>query len=103
MVNIPVLTTGTMILATIKPIVCFFFKKENANPANRPARVVFNKHKKTVANGLRGIKIAKVDGEKSTNKPLKKPSVAPDKGPNRTAAKTIVTNERLMLTGPNCK
>ena len=49
------------------------------------------------------MKSAKVEGENKAIKPLKKPSIAPDIGPYKIAAMTIVTKDKLMLTGPNCK
>ena len=81
-VNIPVLITGTKILATTKPKIAFFFlNKENTKPATSPAIVVFVKHARTVPRGLIGIKMANVEGENRAITPLKKPSIAPDIGP----------------------
>lgn len=102
--NIPVLSIGTVTLARTRPNVwLFFFNKENTKPATRPATVVLTKQARTVPIGLIGIKMASVDGEKSAIKPLKKPSIAPDRGPYRTAPITMVVNDKLILTGPNCK
>ena len=72
-------------------------------PANKPASVVFNKHAKTVPAGLIGIKIARVDGESKAIKPLKKPTTAPESGPHIIAANTIVTKDKLILTGPKVR
>ena len=80
-----------------------FLNSLNTKPAIKPASVVLSKHAITVPMGLTGINIASVDGENKTTTPQKKPNIAPDKGPYRTAAKTIATNDRLILTGPNCK
>ena len=65
--------------------------------------MVLSKHATTVPKGLTGINSAIVDGENKITMPQKKPNIAPDKGPYRTAASTIATKDRLMLTGPNCK
>ena len=102
--NKPVLTIGTIKLARIKPTKLFLFLNNlNNKPANRPANVVFNKQAKIVPTGLIGIKIANVEGDNSAIKPLKKPSIAPDIAPYKTAAMTIVISDKLMLTGPNCR
>ena len=102
--NIPVFITGTRTLATTSPTKAFFFFiKENTRPAIKPANVVFNKQVRTVPAGFKGMKSANVEGENKAIRPLKKPSIAPDNGPYKTAAITIVTNDRLILTGPNCK
>ena len=68
-----------------------------------PATVHLSKHAMTVPMGLIGINNAIVDGENKTIMPLKKPRIAPDNGPYKTAAKTIATSDKLMLTGPNCR
>ena len=102
--NRPVFTIGTIKLEIIKPKTWFLFLKSlNDKPASKPAIVVFNKQAMTVPAGLIGIKIANVEGDNRANKPLKKPKIAPDKGPYNTAAMTIVTSDKLMLTGPNCR
>lgn len=102
--NIPVLITGTSTLAKTRPTYgFFFFIKENTKPAIKPAAVVFNKHVRTVPTGLKGMKSAKVEGEKRAIRPLKKPSIAPEIGPYSIAAITIVVKDKLILTGPNCK
>ena len=102
--KMPVLITGTKILAKIMPRSWFLFLSAlNTKPASKPASVVLSKHATTVPKGLTGINIAIVDGENKTIIPQKKPNIAPDKGPYKTAANTMATNERLMLTGPNCK
>ena len=100
----PVLIMGTRILAKIIPSNWFlFFSALYMKPATRPASVVLSRHAATVPKGLTGINIAIVDGENKTITPQKKPNIAPDKGPYKTAASTMATNERLILTGPNCK
>ena len=102
--KIPVLMTGTKILAIIKPTKLFLFLNNlNNNPATKPAIVHFNKQAITVPTGLIGMKIAIVEGESKTIKPLKKPSTAPDNGPYSTAPKTTVTSDKLILTGPICR
>ena len=102
--NKPVLTTGTVMLDKIRPSISFLFLNNlNNNPASKPATVVFNKQARIVPTGLIGIKMAKVEGENNAIKPLKKPNIAPDKGPYNTAAKTIVTSDRLIFTGPSCR
>ena len=102
--NKPVLTIGTIKLAMIRPIRLFLFLNNlKRRPAHKPANVVFNKHARTVPKGLIGMNSPRVDGESNAIKPLKKPNIAPDKGPYNTAAKTIVINDRLILTGPNCR
>ena len=68
-----------------------------------PATVHLSKHAITVPMGLIGINNAIVDGENKTIMPLKKPSTPPDNGPYNTAAKTMATSDRLILTGPNCR
>ena len=104
MQNIPVLTIGTRTLAMIRPRILFLFlSKLYTKPAINPASVHLSKHTMTVATGLSGIKIAKVDGENKVISPLKKPNTAPDNGPHNTAAITMATKEILMLTRPNCK
>ena len=102
--NIPVLIIGTNKEASINPTTrCLFFNKLKTKPAIKPASVVFNKQVTIVPATLMGIKMAKVDGENKTITPLKKPNIAPDNGPYNTAAMTIVTSDKLILTGPNCK
>ena len=102
--KMPVLTIGTMKLEISKAkTLFFFFKRLNNIPANKPASVVFNKHAKTVPTGLIGIKIASVDGESKAIKPLKKPTTAPESGPHIIAANTIVTKDKLILTGPKVR
>ena len=102
--KIPVFITGTRILAKTIPRNWFLFLSAlYTKPANRPASVVLSKHAITVPMGLTGINIAIVEGENKTIMPQKKPNIAPDKGPYRTAANTMATNDKLMLTGPNCK
>ena len=100
----PVLITGTKMLTSIKPTMLFLFLNNlKTKPAMRPANVHFNKQARTVPIGLIGMNKAIVDGEKRTMIPLKKPRIAPDNGPYKTAAKTMATSERLILTGPNCR
>ena len=100
----PVLTIGTIKLERTSPTTLFLFLKIlKTKPAAKPAIVVFSKQATTVPTGLIGIKIAKVEGDNKAIKPLKKPNIAPDKGPYNTAAITIVTNDKLMFTGPNCR
>ena len=102
--KMPVLMIGTKRLAIIKPIRLFLFLNNlKSKPATRPAIVHFNKHAITVPIGLIGIKIAIVDGDNKTIRPLKNPSTAPDKGPYKTAPKTTVTSDKLILTGPICR
>ena len=102
--KIPVLITGTKILAIINPMRLFLFLNNlNTNPATKPAIVHFNKQAITVPTGLIGMKIAIVEGESKTIKPLKNPITAPDNGPYNTAPKTTVTSDRLILTGPICR
>ena len=102
--NKPVLTTGTVMLARIKPTTLFlFFNSLKIKPAHKPANVVLSKQVTIVPKGLIGMNIAKVEGENKAIKPLKKPNIAPDKGPYNTAAKTIVTSDRLIFTGPICR
>ena len=104
MTNMPVLIMGTSKLETIKATTWFFFLRSlKTNPATRPATVHLSKHAKTVPTGLIGIKTAIVDGERRAIMPLKKPTTAPERGPQMTAAITIVIRDKLMLTGPNCK
>ena len=80
--KIPVFTIGTVKLAKIRPMRLFLFLNNlNNNPAKRPAKAVFNKHARTVPNGLIGMKMAIVEGDNKAIKPLKKPNIAPDKGP----------------------
>ena len=103
MQKVPVLTTGTDMLAKISPKRRFFFLKSlNIKPAATPANVHFNKHTTTVPTGLMGINNAIVDGDNKAIIPLKKPNIAPDTGPHKTPAKTTATNERLILAGPIC-
>ncbi len=98
----PVFTIGTIKLAKTRPMILFlFFNKLKANPDKTPAKVVFKRQTITVPIGLIGINMASVDGENSAIMPLKKPRIAPDNGPYKTAAITIVINDKLMLTGPN--
>ena len=100
----PVFTIGTAKLERTKPTTLFLFLNNlKMKPAAKPARVVFNRQVMTVPSGLIGINIAIVDGDNKTINPLKKPNIAPDKGPYNTAAITIVTSDKLMFTGPNCK
>lgn len=102
--NKPVLTIGTIMLAKINPTKLFLFLNNlKTNPARKPAIVVFNKQARIVPSGLIGIKIVNVEGDKRAIRPLKKPNIAPDKGPYNAAAKTIVTSDRLIFTGPNCR
>ena len=102
--NNPVLTIGTRRLARIKPTRLFLFLNNlNNKPANKPANVVFNKHANIVPTGLIGIKMAKVEGDNNAIKPLKKPNIAPEIAPYKTAAMTIVIRDKLILTGPNCR
>ena len=102
--KIPVLITGTKILAKIMPSNWFLFLSAlNTKPASKPASVVLSRHAMTVPTGLTGINTAIVEGENKTIMPQKKPNIAPDNGPYNTAASIIATNDRLMLTGPNCK
>ena len=104
MTNIAVLITGTKKLDNNKPAtLCFFLSALNIKPATKPATVHFNRQASTVPMGLMGMNIANVDGENNAITPLKKPTTAPERGPHIAAAKTIVTKERLILTGPNCK
>ena len=104
MIKMPVLITGTKKLdVNNAATLLFFLRALNMSPVTRPATVHFNKHAKTVPIGLIGIKMAKVEGENKAITPLKKPTTAPDRGPQIAAAKTIVIKERLILTGPNCK
>ena len=101
--KIPVFIIGTNKLMTTKAKIVFFFcKSGKMKPATRPAIVHLLKQAMTVPTGLIGIKIANVDGENSAIMPLKKPTIAPEIGPPNAAAKTIVTSERLMFTGPSC-
>ena len=103
-VNIPVLITGTKKLDNNKPTSLFFFLSAlNTIPAIIPATVHLSKHAKMVPAGLIGIKIARVDGENNAIMPLKKPTLAPERGPHIAAANTIVIKDKLILTGPNCK
>ena len=102
--KIPVLIIGTKRLAMIMPRTGFFFLKSlKTKPATNPAIVHLSKHARNVPTGLIGIKMANVDGERSAIMPLKKPTTAPERGPQITAAITIVIKDKLMLTGPNCK
>ncbi len=102
--KIAVLIIGTSALDNSKAITLFlFFNPWKTKPATKPAIVVFNKHARTVPIGLIGINNANVEGESNAIKPLKKPTTAPDNGPQMTPAKTIVINDKLILTGPNCK
>ena len=103
-IKIAVLITGTKKLESNKaPALVFFFNKLKIKPATIPATVHFNKHASTVPTGLIGMNIAKVDGENKAIIPLKKPTIAPEIGPHIAAAKTMVTSDKLILTGPNCK
>ena len=102
--KIPVLMTGTKILASIKPIRLFLFLNSlKTKPATKPAIVHLDKQAKMVPNKLKGINMAIVLGDINTMRPLKNPSTAPDNGPYKTAAKTTVTNDKLILTGPICR
>ena len=102
--NTVVLTIGTRALDMIKPTIWFLFLNSlKIKPARKPAKEVFNKQTRIVIAGLMGINMAKVDGEKIAIRPLKKPTTAPDNGPYKIPASTMVTRERLILTGPNCK
>ena len=102
--KIPVLMIGTNKLeATNASVWFFFFNKLKTSPHTKPARVHFSKQASTVPTTLTGMKTAIVDGDNKAIMPLKKPTIAPEIGPAITAAKTIATNETLMLTGPNCK
>ena len=103
-VNIPVLMTGTKKLDNNKPTSLFFFLSAlNTRPATMPATVHLSKHAKMVPAGLIGIKIARVDGENNAIMPLKKPTIAPERGPHIAVANTMVIKDKLILTGPNCK
>ena len=103
-IKMPVLMIGTNRLAIINATVLFlFFNKLKTSPLTKPARVHFSKQASTVPATLTGMKTAIVDGDNKAMMPLKKPTIAPETGPAITAAKTIATNEMLMLTGPNCK
>ena len=101
--KMPVLMTGTKTLEVTKPATFLVLNNLNTKPATKPAIVHFNKQAITVPTGLYCINKPIVDGENSVIMPLKKPNTAPENGPYNTAAKTMATNEMLILTGPNCK
>ena len=65
-----------------------------------PATVHLAKQTTTVAYGLIGTKIANVDGDNKAIRPLKKPRIAADIGPHKTAPKTMAINVKLILTKP---
>ena len=101
MANSPVLIIGTIALAIMSANNSLFFLNSLYNKlATMPATVHLIKQTITVPYGLIGIKMAKVDGDKRAIKPLKKPRIAADIGPHKTAAKTMVINDKFMFTRP---
>ena len=81
----------------------FFLRHLKMKPAANPASVHFVKQAKKVPTTLIGMNKAIVDGDKRAITPLKKPTIAPEAGPAKTAAMTTATSDKLILTDPNCK
>ena len=102
--NNPVLITGTDKLQSINAKTRFLsLRSLKIKPATNPAIVHLVKHARKVPKGLTGINNANVVGETRAMMPLKKPTIAPDIGPPKIAAIVTATNDKLILTGPNCK
>ena len=98
--NNKVLIIGTLTEAKMTPSLrCFFFNHWNKNPANNPAKPVFNKQTKMVIQTLKDKNKA-VDGASNTITPLTRPNIKPAKGPKTKAPITMGINDKVILTLP---